>query len=138
MSKIINLFNSGKKSVKTGVVNVNSRNVYPTTLVALPTTGLALGIDLIDGYEHFNVAQTSAGTDFLTLPVGCPVGTVIEFFAVSACKVEAPGSETINGVANTTDITMPINTFSALRKVSTTRWILTQYSTAGAISAPIA
>jgi hypothetical protein len=136
MSKIINLFNSGKKSVKTGVVKVNSRNVYPTTIVAT-ASGTSLGIELFDGYEFFNVAQTSASTDFVRLP-DAEVGTVIELFAVSACKVDASGSQTINGVANTTDITLPINTLSRLEKISATRWILTQFSTAGAVSSPIA
>lgn len=136
MAKILNLFNSGKKSIKTGVVNVNSSNVYPSTVVATPTTGTKLGLELIDAYERFNVAQTGAGTDFITLP-NAPVGTKIELYALSACKVEGQGSDTINGVAPTTDITLAANSLSILRKTSATAWILTQYSSAGAVTAPI-
>jgi hypothetical protein len=135
MSQIINLFDGGRKSRKKGVVNVNSRNVYPTTIVATATTGTNLGLQLIDGYERFNVAQTSAATDFITLP-DAPVGTLIEFYAVSACKVQGQGSDTINNVAPSTDITLAAASLSILRKTTTTAWILTQYSAAGVATGP--
>jgi hypothetical protein len=135
MAEIVNLYNGGKKTRKTGVVKINSRNVYPSTITATASPGTNLGIDLIGSYEHFRVAQTSAGTDFITLP-DAPIGTVIELFAISACKVQGQGSDTINGVAPSTDITLAANSLSILRKTGTATWILTQYSSAGVVSGP--
>lgn len=135
MSKIINLFNSGKKSVKTGVVNINARNVYPTTIVATPTTGTTMGLELLDGYDAFTIAQTSAGTDFITLP-NAPVGTNIELYAVSACKVQGANSDTINGVAPTTDISIAAGAIAVLRRNTETTWKLTHIASNGALTAP--
>jgi len=135
MAKVINLYDSGNRNIRKGIVKVNSRNVYPSTITATASTGTNLSITLLDSYEHFRVAQTSAGTDFITLP-DAPIGTVLELFATSACKVQGQGSDTINGVAPSTDITLAANSLSILRKTGTATWILTQYSAAGAVTAP--
>jgi len=135
MAKIVNLFNGGKKTIKTGVVRVNSRNVYPTTLVALPTTGLSLGLGLLDSYDFFNVAQTSASTDFIVLP-NAEVGTSIDLYAISACKVKGQGSDTINGVAPSTAITLAASSRSILTRTTATTWILSQAAASGAATAP--
>jgi hypothetical protein len=118
-----------------GVKNINAGNVYGSTLVALATTGLTFDISLLSNYDWFNVAQTSAGTDFISLPASIAVGTVIKLYAISACKVEATGGN-INGIAATTDITLAAASLSTLQKVTSTNWVLTQLSSAGAVTAP--
>jgi hypothetical protein len=128
--------NGGKPTIDAGSLKrVNSFNVYPSTIVATASTGTNLLRSYLDNYEWFNVAQTSAGTDFITLP-DAPVGTVIKLYAVSACKVQGQGSDTINGVAPSTDITLAAASVSTLTKVTSTAWVLEQQSSAGVQSAP--
>jgi hypothetical protein len=121
-------------NITPGVKNINSGNVYPSTISAT-ASGTTFDISLLSNYDHFNVAQTSAGTDFISLPTSIAVGTVIKLYAISACKVEAT-SGTINGVAATTDITLAAGSLSTLQKVTSTAWILTQLAAAGTVSAP--
>lgn len=128
--------NGGKPSIDAGSLKrVNSFNVYPSTLVATATTGTTMAKTLLDNYEWFNVAQTSAATDFLTLP-DAPIGSVVVLYAISACKVQGGASDTINGVAPTTDITLAAGSVSYLRRTTATAWILTQHSAAGVASSP--
>lgn len=136
MAKIINLFNGGKKSRKTGLVNVNSWNVYPTTLVATAATATTLSLDLLDSYEFFNGVQTSAATDKIAIPAGADIGTQIVIkSAGTSFGVIRSGSDTINGVS--TIVTLAANATAILRKVSSTAWILTHYATTGAVTAPV-
>jgi len=129
--------NGGKPSIDAGSLKrVNSFNVYPSTIVATASTGTNLSKSLLDNYEWFNVAQTSAGTDFITLP-DAPIGTVIVFYAISACKVQGQGSDTINGVAPSTDITMAAGSRSTLVKNTATAWTLTHVAANGAVTAPV-
>lgn len=135
MAKIVSLFNGGKRSRKTGVVNVNSKNVYPTTLVATAGTATTLTLPLLDSYEFFVGQQTSAATDKLAIPSGADVGTEIVIFATNSFGVIKSGSDTINGVA--TIVTIAAGCHARLLKVSSTAWILTHFSTAGAVTAPV-
>lgn len=124
MAKIVNLFNGGKKTIKTGIVRVNSRNVYPTNLVALASTGLSLGLGLPDSYDFFNVAQTSASTDLLILP-NSEIGTLLELYAVSSFTVKAGANGsglTINGAADTASILVPTGSIITLTKITSTNW----------------
>jgi hypothetical protein len=118
--------NGGKPSIDAGSLKrVNSYNVYPSTVVATATTGTAMNRNLIDNYEYFNVAQTSADTDFILLP-DCPVGTVIQFYAISACKVKAGADAsglTINGGADTALVVLEAATLYNLEKVTSANWI---------------
>lgn len=135
MAKIVNLFNGGKRSRKTGVVNINSKNVYPTQLTATAATATTLSLDLLDAYEFFNCAQTSAATDKLAIPSGADVGTQIIIKSVgTSFGVIRSGSDTINGVS--TIVTLAANATAVLLKVSSTAWILTHYATSGAITSP--
>lgn len=137
MAKIVNLFNSGKRSIKTGVVKVNSYNVYPTALVATAAGATTLTLPLLDSYEFFNCSQTSAATDTLIIPAGADVGQIIVIKSVTTSfGVIKAGSETINGVS--TIVTLAANATAILRKVSSTAWILTHYATSGAITSPVA
>lgn len=136
MAKIVNLFNGGKKSRKTGVVNVNSNNVYPVQLTATAGTATTLSLDLLDAYEFFNCAQTSAATDKIAIPAGADIGTEIVIKSVTTSfGVIKSGSETINGVA--TIVTLAANATAVMKKVSSTAWILTHYATTGAVTAPV-
>lgn len=128
--------NGGKPTIDAGSLKrVNSFNVYPHTVVATATTGTNLSKALLDNYEWFNVAQTSAGTDFITLP-DAPIGTTIKLYAVSACKVQGQGSDTINGVAPSTDISLAAGSISTLTKTTASAWVLMQQSSAGVVTAP--
>ncbi len=136
MAKIVNLFNGGKKSRKTGVVNVNSFNVYPTALVATAATATTLSVDLLDSYEFFNCSQTSLATDKIAIPSGADIGTKIVIKSVTTSfGVIRSGSETINGVA--TIVTIAANATAVLLKVSATAWILTHYAANGSVTAPV-
>ncbi len=135
MASIVNLFNGGKKSRKTGVVKVNSKNVYPTGLVATAGTATTLSLDLLDSYEFFNATQTSAATDKLAIPSGADVGTQIIIKATASFGVIKSGSDTINGVS--TIVTLAAGATAILLKVSSTAWILTHYATSGAVTAPV-
>ena len=125
----------GRLKVAGSLKRVNAFNVYPSTIVALATTGYTLPITFLDNYEWFNVAQTSAGTDFITLPAA-PVGAVIKLYAISACKVQGQGSDTINGVAPSTDITLAADSVSTLTKTTSAKWVLIQQAASGAVTAP--
>lgn len=134
MAQIINLFNGGKKTRKTGVVNVNSSNVYPTTIVATASPGTPLSLDLLDSYEFFTGQQTSAATDRIILPEGARVGTEIIIQATNSFGVIKSGSDTINGVG--TICTLTAGGTGVLRKVSATAWKLTNIAANGALTNP--
>ena len=135
MALIVNVTgDSDYPSLLPGIKKVNSYNVYPSTLSAA-SSGLTFDVSLLQNYDYFVVAQTGAGTDYISLPDSIAVGTEIHLYATSACKVEAL-SGTINGVAATTDITLAANSLSRLVKVASGKWILTQYAAAGTVSAP--
>jgi hypothetical protein len=135
VARIVNLLNSETyPNINSGTVNVNSGNVYGSNIVAT-ASGTTFDISLLSNYDWFNVAQTSAGTDFISLPASIPVGTCIYLYAVSACKVEAL-TMTINGVAASTDITLAASSLSLLRKTTSTTWILNQFAANGTPSAP--
>jgi hypothetical protein len=138
MSKIVNSRNNGNPAIRFGEVLVNSKNVSPTTVVAVATTGTVIRQSDADAFDFFNVAQTSAGTDLIRLASNLPVGTTLEFFVVSAVTVrcEASSGQGINGGTDAQGVALTANTSAILRKVSATRWICTAFSTAGAVSNP--
>lgn len=135
MSKIVNLFNGGKKSRRTGVVNVNSYNVHPTTLVATAAGAATLTLDLLDGSEFFTGNNTSAATDRILIPASADIGTQIIIKAGTSFGVIRSGSDTINGV--TTIITIAANGTAELLKTAATTWILTHRASNGSLTAPV-
>ncbi len=136
--EIVRLGNGGDPQIAAGSLKrVNSFNVAPITIVATASAGTTMDTQAYKNYEWFNVAQTSAGTDFITLPAA-PVGTVLMFYAISACKVQGTASDTINGVAPTTDITLAAGSISEIIRTTATTWVLTHRTTAGVITAPVA
>lgn len=137
MAKIVNTRNNGNPSIRYGEVVVNSKNLSPVALTAT-ASGYTLTQANIDSYDMFNVAQTSASTDKIVLPSTFPVGTVLEFFFVSAASigVATGASQTINNGADTTKVACAASTSAEVRKVSSTRWIVTAYAAAGTVSAP--
>jgi hypothetical protein len=138
MAFIYNLFNGGKKpKLRTGLVAVNSLNVYPTTVVAT-AGGTALGIELLDNYDMFVGAQASAAGDLIILP-DAPIGTQIAFFSNSIYRIKAGANGSgrgINAGADTTSIPTVANATTVLTRVSATNWIATQFAAAGTVTAP--
>ena len=101
MPKIINVLNNGsKKGAKVGVVNVNSSNVCPTTIVAAPTPALMV-VDDFNLYDYFVVDQTSADTDEIDLPDATPTGTQFTIYCADVVELRTEtDSIEINGVAS--------------------------------------
>lgn len=120
-----------------GFINVNSKNPDPITTVAT-AAGVLIGLPDANPYDFFAVAQTSAGTDSVRLASELPVGTTLEFFAISAFTIKTVTSSGIgiNGGTDAQGVAIAANTSAILRKVSATRWICTAFSTAGAVTAP--
>ena len=136
--EIVRLGNGGDPQIAAGSLKrVNSYNVAPTTIVATASAGTTMDTQAYKNYEWFNVAQTSAGTDFITLPAA-PVGTEFKFYAISACKVQGTASDTINGVAPATDITLAAGSLSTIIRVTSTAWLLLHQASNGAVTAPVA
>jgi hypothetical protein len=128
MAKIFNhLSDSTDPNIITGrVVNVNFSNVYPSGLTAT-STGTSLGIQLLSNYDRFDVAQTSASTDFILLPTAdAPIGSRIVFYATSAFSLKAgadASTYTINGAADTAKYLVPSGTLVVIEKATSTNWI---------------
>jgi hypothetical protein len=139
MAFIYNLFNGGKKpKLKTGLVSVNSLNVYGSNIVATAAPGTQLNAVLLDNYDMFRVAQTSAATDVIVLP-NAPIGTKIFFFGVSACRIKAGlngSGRGINGGADTTSVAIAANAILEVTRASATNWIAVQTAAAGTVTAP--
>lgn len=135
MAKIVNTRNNGNPGIRTGEVMVNSYNVYTTGLVATPSPGAStITLALLDGYDFFTGAQTSAATDLLILPESAPIGTEFKIHATNSFGVIKAGSDTINGVG--TIVTITAAGTATITKVSATKWILLNQSTAGALTSP--
>ncbi len=112
-----------------------SFNVYPSTITAVASTGTALGPTHYKNYEFFNVAQTSASSDFILLP-SAPIGTVMHFQAVSAFSIKAGADSsglTINGAADTAVLAVPAAGVARLQKATSTNWIASVVTSAGAL-----
>lgn len=140
MAQISNVRNDGKGYVTTGPKKANSYNVSPVNLVAVPSPGTSLTIKDNANFDFFNAAQTSAGTDLIILDSAHEVGTEVLLFCVSACKVGSTASSGIgiNGGTDAQVITMAANSTYRFLKVSATNWICNAFSSAGAVTAPVA
>ena len=134
MAKIKTLLND-RGQAKTGNVAVNSKNVDPST-----RTALAAGLNLIAAdfvkWDFLNCVQTSAATDAVVIPAGLAVGSEMWFHAESAMEVNVSTGETHNNAAATTAVSCAIGTTTRYLKVNATDWIVTQFSIAGAVTAP--
>lgn len=135
MAKVVNTRNNGNPGIRTGEVMVNSRNVYPTTLVATSGGATTLTAALLDGYDFFTAEQTSAATDKLVLPTDAAVGTEIVIYANDSFGVIKGGSDTINGVG--TICTITAGGTAVLRKVADATWVFTNIAADGALTAPV-
>jgi hypothetical protein len=134
MPKIVNTRNNGNPGIRTGEVMVNSGNVYPVSLVATAGGATTITLSLLDGYDFFVGANSSAATDRVILPEGAPVGTEFKIHATNSFGVIKAGSDTINGVATICTITA-VGT-ATLTKVSATKWLMVNQATNGALTAP--
>lgn len=136
MAKIVNTRNNGNPAIRYGEVVVNSKNVYPQTLVAVASPGATtLQLPLFDGYDWFNGVQTSAATDLLVLPANAPIGTQFTIHATSSFGVIRGGSDTINGVS--TIVTIAAAGTATITKCTATTWKLMHQAANGTISAPV-
>jgi len=129
---------SDRASIRQGFVNVNSKNVSPTTIVAT-AAGRALTQFEWEAYDMFNVTQTSAGTDSVILPNSIPVGTQLLFHAVAAFSIGCPSGSAVllNNVAAPAEAAIAINTTAVVTKVSATRIVIQVVNTLGATVAVV-
>lgn len=125
MAKIYNVLgDSTDPNIVSGLVNVNSGNVYPSTITAVASTGTAIPISYLSNYDHFRIAQTSASTDFVTIPDGA-IGTQMTFYGISACSIKTVASSGIgiNGQADTGSILVSAGELVRLTRVTSTNWV---------------
>jgi hypothetical protein len=125
-------------TIRTGLVNVNSLNLSPTTITAT-SAGRALTQAEWDGYDFFNATQTSASTDSIVIPNAMPVGTKLVFQAGAALSFNCPSGSSVllNNVAAPAKAAITANQTVIITKVSSTRVILQTISTLGAFGSPI-
>jgi hypothetical protein len=135
--QIYRSLNGGKPNITSGVKKVRSHEVSPNTLTAT-AAGLTFDVNLLDNYDVFVAAQTSAGTDSIVIPAAFPVGTTIEVQCNSAIIFKPSTGVTINGGADTTAVAIAANATAIVKKVSATRIIVHQIATSGALTAPTA
>jgi len=145
MAKIYNLRNNGDGSVLFGLRQVNSYNVFPTTVTAT-AAGTTISYNSFNNYDWFNVAQTGAATDSVFLPVAlgpsapgiaaAPVGAEFHVFAISsfAIKIIPASGVLINGVAV---VTCTAGSHGVLTRTGALTWTFGMYSSVGAFTAPV-
>lgn len=123
-----------RATIRQGFVYVNSKNVSPTTITAT-AAGRALTQTEWEGYDFFNVTQTSAGTDSILLPDALPVGTQLMFQAGAAFSIGCPSGSSVllNNVAAPAEAAITANQTAIITKVSSTRIVLQTISTLGAV-----
>lgn len=138
MARGYNVRNGGVPTISLGLFNVNSLNIAPYTVVAT-AAGTLLNQGDIDKFELFTVAQTSAATDLVLLPVVAPIGTKVHFVATSVARIKAGANGsglTINGAADTLSVPLVVGGLAEFTKISATNWMCQQFSAAGAVTAP--
>jgi len=145
MAKIYNVRSGGDGSVTFGMKQVNSYNVFPTTVVAT-AGGTTISYNNFQNYDWFNVAQTSAATDSIFLPVAttavfpniaaAPIGAEFHVYAISsfAIKIIPASGVLINGVSV---VTCTAGSHGVLTRTSATTWTFGMYAANGAFSAPV-
>ena len=101
MTVIKAIYNAGgQKLAKTGLVNLHSYNICPTTQVAA-STPLVLSVDDFKLYDYFVVDQTSADTDEIDLPDATPTGTRFTIYCADVVELRTQTDTIeINGVAS--------------------------------------
>jgi hypothetical protein len=124
--------NAGR--ARTGLVNVNSLNVAPNTVIAT-VAGAVLPNYLLRDNDFFNVDQTGAATDLLDLPSAAAVGTIIHLYALQAIEVGAEGTDTINTVDG--DFALVAGSLARCYKVADATWIVNTIAADGTLAAPI-
>lgn len=140
MAREYNVRNGGIPSINIGLFNVNSLNLAPQTVIATAAPGTQLSQGDTDKYELFNVAQTSAATDLVLLPVTAPIGTFIAFVATSIARVKAGANAsglTINNAADTLSVPLAVGSRVEFFKQSATNWTSQTISNAGAVTASV-
>lgn len=122
------------------LVKTKAGNIYPSTIVAVASPGTPIGIELLDNYDWFNVAQTGASTNQIILP-DAPIGTVIKLYAISAVAVKAGingAGRGINGGADTTAIAHAAGSLGEYQRITAANWTCTLQASSGAVTSPTA
>lgn len=138
MAKVVNLFDSGRRSIRKGVVKVNSYNVYPSTITAVPTSGTLIPAYLFDSYEFFKVAQTNSATnDFVVIPDAIDVGTQFLLYAISTCEMGTQTSAVgLNAGGGNDHISIPANSTAVCLKTATNNIVVHILDDDGTIDIP--
>lgn len=147
MAKIYNVRNGGDPSISLGMKQIGGYNVFPITVVAT-STGTTIPLNAFQNYEWFNVAQTSAATDYIFLPTNVSptypnlpiagVGYELMVYAVSAMKVKpiVGSGQTINGGTNAQGISIPAGSYADFVQSSTNGWVCQLISATGVVTTP--
>lgn len=124
MPKVRTILDNGGAG-RSGVTNVHSYNVYPTTLVAGASgSPLIMDVALFNKYDFFHVEQVGGATDEIALPDDAPIGTRFSLYIdeVVIIQSETDASE-INGVASK-GYTCTALDFIHCTKITSTAWIM--------------
>lgn len=138
--KLTRVFNAGKPARKSKELDAYSMNVSPDTIVAT-ASGTAFDKELLENYDTFVVARTSADTDKIVLPNGLPIGTKIRFLTTTTAievGVDATDSEVVNGGTANQDVALIANAMLEMQKITATGWAMEQLTSAGARTTPTA
>ena len=141
MPRIKKTFNNGKSASSTPIIEVGSLNVSPNTVTGSPTV-TEIDASLLEDFDTFTIENDSATTDFIVLPAGLAIGTVVYFIITEAVRLGVR-TESINGgtANNAVGFTLSSgNGLIQLTKVSATNWTctnLTGEGTAGTVAASL-
>ena len=102
-------------------VGIFERNIQ-TAVLTCTSAGLAFDEALLENFDTFHLAQTSASTDKILLPDELAIGDRICFYADSAVSVgsEASSGVGLNGEADTVVVAIPAGGRMVCEKVSAT------------------
>ena len=112
---------------------INSFNVDPTTQVALASPGLDLTLAQTQEFDFFNVDQTAADSDIISLPSGMDIGEQVVIYTLDIVVLATAGAETINGSATQDLVTA---TLYRIIKNTATTFVMASDSTGAALTAP--
>jgi len=126
MTVVKAIFNAGgKKTAKTGLVNIKSSNVKPTNIVAGASgTGTLLDVEDFKLYDFFNVEQSSGATDEVMLPDDAPIGTRFTLYITEVVIIQSEtDANEINGVASKGYTCIALDLIECI-KVTATGWVI--------------
>lgn len=136
MTKIRNIFNNGKKNGgKLGIVNVNSYNVCPDTIVADAAGSAAtLTRSQLNLYDFFKIDDTNGATDQFHLPDAAEVGESFVLYPLTAVEIHSQtATDEINGTASKGFNSVAKSMYFVTR-TSATEWAVLAVAEAGSVT----